>query len=110
MYVNGDYRGDNPLGKLMHDFCTSDADDMFYPEIAERVRFHKQEEKGVKNMCRIFEEFGEEQRTEGKKEEKNNIAMNMIKDGSLSYEKISSFTGIPVEKLKQLAEKVTVEV
>ena len=37
MYVNGEYRGDNQLGKLMHDFSTSNADDMYYdekPEIA----------------------------------------------------------------------------
>ncbi len=26
MYINGQYRGDNPLGKLMHDFSTSDPD------------------------------------------------------------------------------------
>lgn len=40
----------------------------------------------------------------------NEIALKMIKDGSLSYEKIALFTGIPVEKIKQLTEKVTVEV
>ena len=109
MYVNGAYRGNDEIGKLMHDFCTSNPDEMFYTQIAERVRFHKQEEKGVKNMCRIFEEYGEEKKTEGKKEEQNNIAMNMIKDGSLSYEKISAFTGIPLDHIKQLAEKVPVE-
>ena len=24
MYINSDYRGDNPLGKLMHDFAAKD--------------------------------------------------------------------------------------
>lgn len=48
MYVNGDYRGDNALGKLMHDFSTPNADEMYYNELARKVRFHKQDEKGGK--------------------------------------------------------------
>ena len=47
MYVNGTYRGNDAIGKLMHDFCTPNADDMYYSEIAKRVRFHKQEDSGV---------------------------------------------------------------
>ncbi len=31
----------------MHDFATSNADEMYYDELARRVRFHKQDEKGV---------------------------------------------------------------
>ena len=64
MYVNGDYRGDNPLGKLMHDFSTPDADKMYYDELARRVRFHKQDEKGVQTMCKIVEEYGDERAAE----------------------------------------------
>ena len=36
MYVNGTYRGNDAIGKLMHDFCTPNADDMYYSEIAKR--------------------------------------------------------------------------
>ena len=64
MYINGDYRGDNPLGKLMHDFAASNADEMYYDELARRVRFHKQDEKGVQTMCKIVEEYGDERAAE----------------------------------------------
>ncbi len=64
MYINGDYRGDNPLGKLMHDFSASNPDEMYYEELARRVRFHKQNEKGVQNMCKIVEEYGDERAAE----------------------------------------------
>ena len=64
MYINGDYRGDNPLGKLMHDFSTSNPDEMYYEELARRVRFHKQNEKGVQNMCKIVEEYGDKRAAE----------------------------------------------
>ena len=30
MYVNGEYKGDDPLGRLMHDFSTANAVKNFY--------------------------------------------------------------------------------
>ena len=35
--VNGQYRGDSDIGKLMHDFCCTDADDMNFELMAERT-------------------------------------------------------------------------
>ena len=37
MYVNGSYRGDDSIGKLMHDFCAVNADEMYYGELIELV-------------------------------------------------------------------------
>ena len=34
-FVNGEYRGDDELGKLMHDFHCTNPDDMFYDELRE---------------------------------------------------------------------------
>ena len=30
LYVNGEYRGDSDLGKLMHDINCTDAEDMYF--------------------------------------------------------------------------------
>ncbi len=46
LYVNGAYRGDTPVGKLMHDFFCTDPDDMNYDILADRVRYFKEEKKG----------------------------------------------------------------
>ena len=59
MYINGDYRGDNSLGRLMHDFSTPNADEMFFDELASKVRFHKQDEQGVEMASKIVEEYGD---------------------------------------------------
>ena len=67
MYVNGDYRGDNPLGKLMNDFSTPNADEMYYNELARKVRFHKQDERGVQMASQIVEEYGDERAAEALK-------------------------------------------
>ncbi len=41
LYVNGEYRGESDLGKLMHDFNCTDADDMNFGLLAERTRYLK---------------------------------------------------------------------
>ena len=39
LYVNGEYRGDSEIGKLMHDFNCTQADDMTFPLMAEKTRY-----------------------------------------------------------------------
>ena len=88
LYVNGAYRGDDALGRLMHDFCTPNADEMNYSQLAERVRFHKQEEGGFKTMSKIMEDYGNEREAEGKKigilQGKLIAYFDLIKSGLLS--------------------------
>ncbi len=57
IYVNGEYRGDSAIGKLMHDFNCRDAEDMNYSLMAERTRYLKENPKGVKEMCKVLEEM-----------------------------------------------------
>ena len=57
LYVNGQYRGDDPIGSLMHDFFCKDPNDMNNPVLAENVRYYKTDKEGVKYMCRISEEI-----------------------------------------------------
>ena len=56
IYVNGKYEGNDPIGDLMHDFHCKKADDMKNKLLAERARYLKEKEKGVKHMCRIMED------------------------------------------------------
>ena len=52
IYVNGaDKNASTELGKLMHDFFCTNADDMHYKELADKVRYFKEDEKGVATMC-----------------------------------------------------------
>ncbi|MBO6209485.1 MAG: hypothetical protein J6N99_02230, partial [Schwartzia sp.] len=61
IYVNGSYRGDDPIGRLMHDFFCDSPKDMHYLVLAERMQFVKNNEKGVTKMCRIMEEYVKEE-------------------------------------------------
>lgn len=56
LYVNGSYRGNDPLGRLMYDFCCKEAKNMNYEELARGVRYFK-EEGGREQMCEAVEEY-----------------------------------------------------
>ncbi|MBR1460528.1 hypothetical protein IJ596_02695, partial [bacterium] len=62
IYVNGKYKGNDPMGDLMHDFHCKKAGDMKSWILAERARYLKESDKGVRHMCRIMEEFAKEER------------------------------------------------
>ena len=44
----------------MHDFFCTDPDDMHYKELADKVRYFKENEKGVAAMCKVMEDMRNE--------------------------------------------------
>ena len=57
IYVNNEIRNDTPLGLLMKDFVCTDAKNIHYRELADRVKYFKEDEEGVSSMCRAMEEM-----------------------------------------------------
>ena len=98
LYVNGAYRGDTPIGKLMHDFSCTDAADMYYGTLADRVRFFKESKEGIEIMCRAMEDM----RNQTLKEGMTNVAKKMLEDGTITLEKIAEFVGLSVEEVKKI--------
>ena len=86
----------------MHDFYCTDPKDMNYKILAERVRYFKEDEKGVATMCRVMEDM----RNETAREERIAMAQRLLKLGKLSYEEIAETEVLTVEEVKALDEKV----
>ncbi len=103
LYVNGAYRGDTPIGKLMHDFSCIDAADMYYGTLADRVRFFKESKEGIEIMCRAMEDM----RNQTLKEGAINSAKRMLADGILTLEKIAEYAGLPLDEVKKLKAEHT---
>ncbi len=107
MYVNGDYRGDNALGKLMHDFATPNADDMFYDELARKVKFHKQEERGIEMASQIVEEYGDMRAAEafkqGEQKKAEEAARSFYKNG-VSIELIAKSLNMTEEQVQEIVK------
>ena len=108
LYVNGKYRGDSDIGRLMHDFNCARAEDMNFELMAERTRYLKENPKGVSDMCKVMEELRvqsfEEGRAEGKElgkeEQARATAENFYKMG-LSIEQIAKGCGFSVETVTE---------
>ena len=96
IYVNAAMKTkDTALGKLMSDFYCTDAKDMNYAELSKRVRHYKESVEGVEIMGSVLDEMRDEVRIEN--------AKKMIDDGSLPLEKIAEFSGLSIEKVRELA-------
>ena len=102
--VNGEYRDDSAIGKLMHDFNCADADDMHYGLLAERTRYLKENSKGVNEMYRTMDEVEkecyEEGREKGRETQAELTAINLRKLG-LPLEQIAHAVGFHVEKVEK---------
>lgn len=84
IYVNGETDDDTELGKLMHDFHCTQAKDMHYPLLADRVRYFKETQRGRNSMCAIVEEYANEVATERENKLIRNSILNGFKGGVLT--------------------------
>lgn len=108
IYVNGAYRGDSPIGKLVHDLMCTDPSKMYYRALADRVHFYKETEEGAAIMCRAMEASREQCMAYYKEENSKEIAGRMLADGVLPLEKIMEYSGLDdfeVGKLQLAAEE-----
>ena len=99
VYVNGEYRGESDIGKLMHDFNCTKADDMNFELMANRTRYLKENPKGVSEMCKIMEDM----RSESLKE----VALRMLSAGKYALEEIANISGLSLDEVKKLKAEQT---
>ena len=78
IYVNGQYRGNDPIGSVMHDFFCADPKDMSNEILAAEVARYKETDKGVSCMCRIMEKLTNESREEGRAEGRAEGRLNTL--------------------------------
>lgn len=97
LYVNGEYRSDSDLGKLMHDFNCTNAADMNFKLIADRTRYLKENPKGVNEMCKIIEDMRNESLRE--------VAIRMLDAKKYELDEIATISGLSIDEVKKLQEE-----
>lgn len=102
LYVNGAYRDETPIGKLMHDFSCTNPADMHYGVLADRVKFFKESKEGIAIMCRAMEEMRNQALKEGVKEGVKEVALRMLEAGKYDLEEISVIAGLSLEEVEEL--------
>lgn len=112
IYVNGSYAGNDPIGKLVHDFRSEKSEDMFYEELSKGVKHFKETEGGRKAMCEavaayvnqkaeeIAEEKAEEKRIDTLLDSVKNLmqSMKLTADQAMAALKISQDDRIVLAK------------
>ena len=109
IYVNAAYNkpdDTSDIARLMHDFRCSKANEMNFSLMAERTKYFKETNEGVRFMCRINEEMCNEARMEGEKRKSIEIANGLIKRGTMSFEDIAELTKLSLEEVQELAKKI----
>lgn len=105
LYVNGEYRGDSDVGKLMHDFNCTDAGDMQIDLLAQRTRYLKETPEGVSEMCKEMEIMRDKSRAEGRAEGelkgKRDMALNLHQMNNMTAEQIAKVANVSVDLVKQ---------
>lgn len=105
LYVNGAYRDDSPVGKLMHDFSCTEPEDMHYKPLEERTRYFKENEEGVGSMCREMEKMRNEAASkaakEAKQEERKRIVNGLLSKGKTISE-IADMLDLPMATIEML--------
>ena len=98
IYVNSQIKDETKLGRLMHDFSCTDAKDMYNKVLADRVRYFKEDERGVEIMCREMEIMRNQAHEEGM--EKGRI-VQLIKQVCVKMQKFSSAEEVANDLVEQ---------
>ena len=95
IYVNGESKdASTELGKLMHDFFCTSTDDMNYKVLADKVRYFKEDEKGVEAMCKVMEDM----RNEAAEKTTVKHIENIMESFGVTIEKAMETLKIPVSQ------------
>lgn len=101
--MNGSYRGDDAVGKLMYDFSCTNPDDMNYEVLAKKARYFKQNEKGVATMCKIMEDM----RNEAAKRTTKDNARRLLRLGKIEVHEISEcFPDLSENDIRELEAEI----
>ena len=117
IYINASAKDDGTeIWKLIHDFRCTEPEKMFFPRLAARVKFFKEDEEGVDVMTNYFEErqakavekavkkAEQKAAKEAAKEAAESFVLNLLNIGKLTMEEIAKCSGLTLRKVQTLAK------
>lgn len=87
---------------IVHDFNCTEAKDMYYNELAERVKYFKEAKKGVEIMCRTIEVMRNESEIQGAIKAYKNLK---LKDEEIVEFLLSSYDFLSEAEAEKLVEE-----
>ena len=121
IYINNKIQDETPLGKLMHDFCCKNPDEMHYKELADKARYFKCEEEGIDKMGDVMEKLIAKREKEAVekanmkaasktekavKKERVELAQTLLKENE-SLERTARLSKLSLKEVRKLADKLS---
>lgn len=106
IYVNGSYEGDDPIGRLVHDFKCQKSEELYYDPLRKSFHHFKETDEGRNDMCQLVEEYADKKAE--KKEENTWIeAIKSVMDKmKYSAEEAMDLINVPVESRAALKKQL----
>ncbi len=105
IYVNGTYSGNDDLGKLLADFKQPDASKINFKELADGVRYFK-EEGGRVDMCEAVEKYAKSYAEKATLNAEVSLILNIMEKNDFSLNKALDFSGIEGKERSLITEEV----
>ena len=94
----------------MHDFRCKNPDDMYYQELADKVRYFKEDEEGLDIMGDVMEKLMAKREREAaeriKKAERKKLAKSLLSENE-SLERTARLTELSLKEVRKIAEKLS---
>lgn len=104
--MNAQIQDESALGKLMSDFQCTEAKNMNYKVLADRVKYFKEDKEGVTTMCRVLEEMREEVAEEQNIVTLLNSVKNLMKNLGITAEESMKAIGVTEEEKRILLKRL----
>lgn len=110
IYLNGQYEGDDDVGRLVHDLKCTNPDEMYFSVLANRVRYFKENRKGREKMCEIMQKLQDEAEARGEARgearERLSAIRNIMETLNLTVEQAMESLKIPKDKWESYASQL----
>lgn len=101
IYINGEYRDNDSIGRMMHDFNCTDSNEIFSDMFRKITSYLKTDKGGIKEMSAIFESIEARGLRKGIEEKQKEVAIDMLKEG-LPMELIVRISKLSLEQVSKL--------
>ena len=106
VYVNTAVNDGTDIAELMQFFKRSVGEHQKFQKLSKRVKYFKESQEGVSEMCQLVEEYADEKAKKAVNEAEIKAAMSFLKNG-VSVELVSkSLPSLSVELIKELQKKL----
>ena len=106
IYVNGSYKGNDDIARLMEDFHQTESENMHFKVLAQGIEHYKETEKGRDTMCDAVREYAKEYAHENVINEKADIAKNLINNAGFTLDQALNMLNLNSEDRSLLTSEL----